>query len=606
MSHTADMRLTRVLVIGAVGISLLATNASAATNGGSRGTDPYLTTGATGYDVLHYDLTLNYAPSTHGIAASRVEISAAATTDLKAFTLDMSQRLGVIDVLVNDRPARFSHLHDKLGVSPAAVLPARKQFRVAIRYRGNPGSHPDTSGRGPVGWQHTTGGSVAYTEPDGTYEYMPSKDVLYDKATWLVHLNAPAPVTGVSTGQLVSRTTAHGVNRTVFRQDASITNYQQMIAFDAFLLSTQTINGIRSLVAVTNRETHPGSGNSSLGDMTARTKRSLTWLTDRLGPFPYQDTGAIVTSGGDSAMETAGRPTYSNDSSYDYSEAVVLHELAHQWFGGRLTATNTSDVWLHEAFATWLERHWQATHTFGSVPRDWLLRRNYLRDGFVPDKAGQFGTVSVEDPTNAYRLESTVYYRGAMAVEALHSLMSLTAFDKLLRGLAQQPAGHTFTTSQFVKLAEQLSGKDLTEWRATWLSSKDPQTPPAAPTYVQITDELATDIGQSVYNYDTTDLTPSMLTQAAQNAVVQDPTWLPMRLLTIGTASSGTSGDVDVTRLEVSVPAGGIYPVASKVCLTFPKNLRDDGDYARWYYFPHAPYSTDYAPNTATQKPCPA
>ncbi|MCW2543601.1 MAG: metallopeptidase, partial [Frankiales bacterium] len=498
---------------------------------------------------------------------------------------------------------RFSHLHNKLGVTPAAVLPARRQFRIAIRYRGNPGYHQDTSARGPVGWQHTTGGSVAYTEPDGTYEWMPTKDVLYDKATWLVHLVAKAPVMGVATGRFVSSRTVKGTTTTTFLQDQPITNYQQMIAFDTFRTSTASINGIRSFIAVSTKEATSGAGNTTLTEMRNETAAGLSWLTARLGPFPYKDTGAIVVSGGDSAMETADRPTYSNDQYYDYSPEVVVHELSHEWFGGRVTAHNTSDLWLHEAFATWLECQWISQQK-GQPTRPELLRRRYLRDGFIDAKAGQFGKVSVEAPTNAYRLESTVYYRGAMAVEALYQQLGHTAFGTLLRGLAQQPAGHSFTTSQFVALAQKLSGKDLSSWRTQWLTSLAAQPPLTPPTSQELADEIAQDVGYQVYGTFTDDLTADDLSTYAHQALTEDPTWYPGRLTTVGAASSGTVGSAPYARIELSIPAGGPFPTAVTACLTFPTNLQESQGAAEWYS-EHVPLRTDFRIDSVTLQGCP-
>ena len=358
-------RHRRLFVAGALSAALvgLTLPAHAATDPG-HGSDPYLTTGETGVDVLSYDVALSYDARTHGLATSSVSITAAAGPRLTSFVLDVSQHLTVVRVVVDGRPpTKLVHTNNKLTITPARALAAGKQFHVSVQYRGTPGSHPDTSGRGPVGWVRTPGGAATFTEPDGTHEWVPSDDVLYDKATWKVTLQTPSGLVGVSTGRLTKQTTTGSAKSKVFTttwiQDQPITPYQQMVAIDAFNTSTHTINGIQSFVAVT-KIAPKGSPTANTNAMSARTSAAISWLTGRLGTFPYADTGAIVVSGGDTAMETAGRPTYSNDSPYDYAPETVLHELAHQWFGGRLTAHNTADLWLQEGFATWLERDWQS------------------------------------------------------------------------------------------------------------------------------------------------------------------------------------------------------------------------------------------------------
>jgi hypothetical protein len=340
-----------------------------------------------------------------------------------------------------------------------------------------------------------------------------------------------------------------------------------------------------------------------VAQLTSRTSTALAWLTARLGPYPYADTGAIVVSGGDTAMETATRATYSNDTPYDYEQATVVHELAHQWFGGRLTATNVADLWLHEAFATWLEREWMAEQP-GGEPRADHIRRNYLSDGFQPDTSGQFGTVSVEAPTNAYRLESTVYYRGAAALEALHAQLGDTAFWQLLKDLASQPSGRTFTTDQVVALASQLSGTDLSGWRTTWLSSKDLQALPTPATPQQTADEISIGVAREAYTSGATTVTGQVLTDAVGAARQDNPSWVPYRSLTAGTTSYGSAEGVRVTRLNLEVPPGPLYGAEVLACLTLPTDI--SSNYGEVWYTDHAPLSTTFAADTITLAACPA
>jgi aminopeptidase N len=608
VNNSPSMRSrSRLLVAGALSATLvgLTLPAQAATNPG-RGSDPYLTTGEAGVNVLNYNVALSYDAKTHGLATSSVSITAAAGPRLTSFVLDMSQHLAVVRVVVNGRPAaKLVHTNNKLTVTPAVALAAGKQFNVTIQYRGTPVSHEDTSGRGAVGWVRTTGGAATFTEPDGTHEWVPSDDVLYDKATWTVTIQTPSGLVGVSTGRLTKQTTTtsgtHKVFTTTWVQNQPITPYQQMVAIDAFNTSAHTINGIQSFVAVT-KIAAKGGGNASANAMSARTSAALTWLTAHLGTFPYADTGAIVVSGGETAMETAGRPTYTNDAPYYYAPDTVLHELSHQWFSGRFTARNTADLWLHEGFATWLERDWQSEQK-GGQPLAEHLRANYLRDGFVNNGKPQFGSVSVQDPTNAFRLESTVYYRGAAAVEALRVQLGNATFWKVLRGVVNQPAGRTFTTDQFVAMASQLSGTDLSGWRAQWLASKDVQPLPEPATAQQTADEIAHQVGQDVYFTGADTVTQQMLTQAVTDARTEDTSAVPLRYLVAGSTSNGTAGTVAVTRINLTVPAGPLYGGQVNACLTIPTDISTN--YGDAWFDRHTPLSTTFDPDTLTLAACP-
>ena len=151
-------------------------------------------------------------------------------------------------------------------------------------------------------------------------------------------------------------------------------------------------------------------------------------------------------------METAGRPTYSSGS-WNTSQATVLHEQAHQWFGNTLTAASARDIWLHEGFATYLENVETAQRT-GRQLGD-IVHEQYVWDGWGKRWRGQFGRVSLREPTMRYLLNTTPYYRGQAALHALRTELGDDLFWRVLRGLGQQPSGRNYTTQQVIDLAEQ-------------------------------------------------------------------------------------------------------------------------------------------------------
>lgn len=92
------------------------------------------------------------------------------------------------------------------------------------------------------------------------------------------------------------------------------------------------------------------------------TRRQLAWLTARLGPYPFAEYGVLATPFG-GEMETQTLTTLSVDELQDpvSVDAVMLHELAHQWSGNSVSVRRWgSDLWLAEGHATYYENSYPA------------------------------------------------------------------------------------------------------------------------------------------------------------------------------------------------------------------------------------------------------
>ena len=178
------------------------------------------------------------------------------------------------------------------------------------------------------------------------------------------------------------------------------------------------------------------------------------------------------------ALETQTRPTYwSVIWAATNGDDVVVHELAHQWYGDHVAIERWQDIWLSEGFATyaewlWLEHEGQATPrqsfetTYSSYPAD-----------------DPFWSVAVGDPgPGEHQLDDAVYDRGAMTLQALREAIGDQAFFSLLRRWAERKGGGNGNTGQFIATAERVSGRQLDPLFQAWLFAP---TRPALPAPVR-------------------------------------------------------------------------------------------------------------------------
>jgi aminopeptidase N len=161
------------------------------------------------------------------------------------------------------------------------------------------------------------------------------------------------------------------------------------------------------------------------------------------------------------------------------NEPIMVHELAHQWFGDSVAPEQWSDVWLNEGHATWYE---------------WLYGDEFFVDvepgyDFVPRVQEAYshgdqwrklyGPVALPTSNDLFDLFSpNVYDGGAVVLYALRQVIGERSFVELERRWAKQNAGESVGTEDFIALASRVAGRDLGPFLRDWLyGSKTPPMP---------------------------------------------------------------------------------------------------------------------------------
>jgi aminopeptidase N len=195
----------------------------------------------------------------------------------------------------------------------------------------------------------------------------------------------------------------------------------------------------------------------------------VAYLEGLVGRYPFPTLGVLVVPSS-SAMETQSTVTLGGGSAYTLSRDVLVHEIAHQWYGDTVTPDDWSDLWMSEGMATYLaEASWTADHGaqgLDAILRRWSVFAGALRSEFGPPtryRTGSFG-------------EGNVYYIPALMWDTLRQRLGDHAFWTLAR---RWPATHRFTSQSRGALAAwwgRESGQDLTSFFSAWLSG--PTEPP--------------------------------------------------------------------------------------------------------------------------------
>ena len=468
MVRTIIGRRVAAAVLAGVLVLVLQSSAAVAGGGGQFGPgaagigDVYFPlAGNGGYDVRHYDIHARYDPATDRMAA-RTIVRATATQSLSQFDLDFVG-MHVSAVTVNGQPARWTRERaHELVISPGRGIVEGRRFVVVVEYAGVPAtsSVPGIPGL-KTGVVPTDDGAVIWGEPEVAADWFPVNDHPRDKASYAIHLTVPAPLQAISNGRLVGTQTHGGWTTWSWREDSPMASYLAVAAIGRWDIRRRTGPwGIPILDAVDPRV--GGAADHALGMQG----RIIRFLAANFGRYPFRDLGAIVDHAdlAYSALETQTRPLYDGRLfGGQHDEFVVVHELAHQWYGDNVSVNQWRDIWLNEGFATYSEWLWNQKLGFDSPQQ---ISDDICSGIPATDPVWQIAPAA---PGLANLFSGPVYFRGAQTLQALRHVVGKATFFRILRSWAIQHAGSTGSTSQFIALSERIAARQLDGLFHDWL-----------------------------------------------------------------------------------------------------------------------------------------
>ncbi|MEU9005522.1 M1 family metallopeptidase [Streptomyces sp. NPDC048551] len=476
MEHRAFVRLAAPLLAVLLGLTAGCTGTTVQGRPGASGLrDPYFPrAGNGGYQVEHYDLDLAYDPADGQLHATAV-ITARAEQGLSAFNLDLSG-LKVEGVDVQGAGARFNRTGNELTVRPAKDLKKGEVFRTEIDYSGRPKPVVDPDGS-KEGWIAGPDGAVAVGEPVGSMGWFPGNHHPSDKATYDITVTVPNGYEAVSNGELRSRRqVTDGQTEFAWHSPEPMASYLATVAVGKFKVTTgRTASGVAVYDAVA-----PGEEAGSAPAL-ARLGEIVEWGSAKFGPYPFGTAGSIVMPPQTLtyALETQTKPVYSGAP----DEELVLHEMAHQWFGDSVSPKSWKDMWLNEGFATYAEWLWAEDR--GGVSAQRRFEAFLAGDTSVdPHADGDWDAFAPASPPGPGKIsDDPVYYRGAMVLHRIRQEVGDAKFFGLLRGWAADHRHGNASTADFTAYAERHTGHDLRTVWDVWLYGEGrPAAPaPAAP-----------------------------------------------------------------------------------------------------------------------------
>ncbi|MFD7894704.1 M1 family metallopeptidase [Streptomyces sp. NPDC059743] len=446
------------------------------TPGGDSLDDPvYPVLGNTGYRVAAYLLDFTYRADTKLVDAS-VTVTAHATQDLSRFSLD-AVGFVVHGVWVGGREAAFEQQTEKLVVTPPSCLANRERFTVRIDYTADPRKIAPPYN----GWVPTPDGFAVAGQPDLARTVFPCNDHPSDKADFTFRITAPDGLTAVATGSLVSTRKANGTTTVTYRsRDPLATELVQITVGDYRIVERPGPSGLRL------RDVVPTARAAALEPALALTPNQLTWLEQRLGAFPFEAYGILPANTDDpnafdfTGLETQTLTIYKPNFLLQTENLIgshMMHELVHSWFGNLVSPATWADLWLNEGHADYYgllyryERGWP--DSIGLTSMEARMKDVYSRGDQWRKDAGP-----VAAPTAATLFHSQRYTGGVLVLYALWTLVGEEVFSRIEHTFLDRYRNSSASTAQYIAVASEVSGQDLTGFLTEWLyGTKTPRMP---------------------------------------------------------------------------------------------------------------------------------
>lgn len=422
----------------------------------------YPQVGDPGVDALHYDLALDWDPESSVLTGEQV-LTFRATATADEFRLDLGEALEVSAAALDGEPVEVDHRGKDLVVRAPVEQDGRYALTLAYAGTPAPAEAPTTrSDFSTVGWTVTDDGETwTMQEPYGAYTWYAVNDHPSDQALYDFTITVPAPWTGVANGELTSRTVTDGVTETVWHLAEPAASYLVTVATGDFTM-TEDVSASGVPITYWTPTDEP-----ALLDRLRMTPEGLAWLEERLGPYPFDTLGIVVVES-DSGMETQTMITL-GDTRYTTSPEVIVHELAHHWYGNQVTPSDWRDVWMNEGMAMYLQGMWEAEQQ--GVPVDGVMDDWASVEG---EERAASGPPGAFDPT-AFG-EGNIYFGPALMWHELRERLGEDAFWAQARAWPAARDNESTDREDYLAWIEAETGEELGDFFDAWLLGET--TPP--------------------------------------------------------------------------------------------------------------------------------
>ena len=424
------------------------------------------------WDVLHYDLDVQFFPDTRRLKGSN-EITFKTLKPGNKMQIDLQPPLAITKVVHGSSELKFEREGNVYWVKFEKELPKGIEDKVVVLYEGVPTASKNPPWVGGISWGRDDLGEPYINttcEGIGASIWWPNKDIGYDEPDRGMNINVTVPenLTAVSNGRLrkVDHDSAGKTQTFQWEVVNPINNYGVNVNIGNYVKVSEKYRGEGGVLDI-DYWVLPHQKDSAIKQFK-EVPRMLEAFEHWFGKYPfYEDSYKLVTVSYP-GMEHQSSVTYGNWFRNGYLQRdgsgtgvgfkfdfIIVHESAHEWFGNNISMKDAADMWIHESFANYAE----------SLFVEYFFGKKDAEDYVVGNRRLIRNDKPIIGTYNSNREGSgDMYPKGGNMLHTIRHIINDDAkWLSILRGLNADFWHQTVTTQQIESYISQKAGIDLSK-----------------------------------------------------------------------------------------------------------------------------------------------
>lgn len=407
-------------------------------------------------DVLHYKISIELLPDEKKIKGDVTLTIKVVNPDENVLSLNFYDNLKINSAFIGSKKVKYDRSETNISIYPDEKL--LDTILVRLIYEGEPKS----LGFGSFNFDEINGKKLIYTlnEPIFASTWFPCVDRPDDKALADIYITNDSSFVSLSNGKLIG-STINGNKKTFhWKTYYPISTYLIALYSGYYKSYSQKYISISKDTVDLFCYALPDKFEDAVRDFKGH-DRYLKTFEEIFGfyPFPKEKYSVAQFNWVYGAMEHQTITGIGTDfiSGMKLFQDMIIHELAHQWWGNAVGPKTWKDIWLNEGFSTYSEALY------------WEKQSGY--DALKTTLTGKFGTFNNGTLYNPDKnlFSTLVYDKGAWVLHMLRKEVGDTTFFKIIRNYYDRFKYKNASTKDFQTIAEEFSRKNLSDFFNQWV-----------------------------------------------------------------------------------------------------------------------------------------